>query len=404
MDSRTNPSTVHISFFEDPEPCFVCEFLGTEDTACGPGRSDESTCKVIASSAGLFSGKFPFNTSIASSQAELPSWTVEGTKFYIIWDGYSSCTEASGMDVEKWFSFPSSTSSESCSLELVQLDKDEVATNEFQTDHIVEKQTVLNFFKWLYGEYAIVPWPEVYSHPSRDWIIGVLMGNEYLTLPPFIWDGSSLWQHVGLQLGSYGNPGHMALVSGGINRMKGSMFKSDVTASLPKPLNAAQGLRIDEIKKWQRDVSGVYQHLKHPVVWKVFTDTTKGIEDAFQQFDERYSWDDDESAMLGRPEREDDQPLAGLRDLWCWYIDARLFQFDFAGMTWSISAKADLEAATLTPEDEEERTRWLTRFDDGILSGDFLRLPKTENDLDDSYIIPKSEYDAWDNGPAGPFN
>ncbi|KAK8208100.1 hypothetical protein IWZ01DRAFT_542684 [Phyllosticta capitalensis] len=394
-------------FFEDPVPCFVCDTLGPEDTACEPGREDESTCDDLSSAIGLLGGDTLFHNVSAAIDGHLsdkPSlWTVEGQTYRIYWATYPSCSAAASLTTPKWYGFEASTSPDSCSLQLQELDEEDVVTSGFQTDHILEKQTLLHFFKWMYGDYTVVEWPSIYTMPTKDWILGTLLGItfEAIELLPFRWNDQDLWQHLGDEIGSWRQPDRMALVASRINSMKGQLFRSYSPATIPEPMDEDDGLNIEEIKIWQRNFAGMFQYMKHETVWGAFTATTQAFEDVFEDFDGSYGWNDE--GMLGRPEREEGQPTAGLRDLWCLFIDSRLDIFSTQGSDWSASAKADLEDVELGEEDEEERERWLTRFDTGILEANQLSLPTTDQIIGDDNVVPNSKYSAWDNGPAGPW-
>ncbi|KAK7516918.1 uncharacterized protein IWZ02DRAFT_505504 [Phyllosticta citriasiana] len=402
-------------FPDDPTACFLCTVSDVEDTACGPGRYDEEECDVPAALDDIFEANLaslPLSDILdADSLVPTPTvvekarntgtWNVDGAIYTLYFDNYPSCSYASTMNTWKWFGFPDSESSSTCSLEVEKLERDQVNTKEYQSDHILEAQTIVYFFRWLYGDYTVVGWPKGYERPSLDWIVGLLMGNIQgdLDLPPFIYDGRVLWQHIGLELGGYRLPTRMALVYKKINRVKGVMFGNLRTRTIPE--GTAGNVQLAEVKLWQRTFAGVFQYMNDEDIWRVFTETTKSIEDVLEDFDAKYGWEDE--GMLIRPEREEGQPAAGLRDLWCYFIDSTLTKIDWQAIEWAIAAKSDLSKFVVGEEQQAEKDSWIQQFDNGIFSTDELHLPGTPQSIGPDLVVPNSKYGAWDNGPAGPW-
>ncbi|KAK8229398.1 hypothetical protein HDK90DRAFT_536250 [Phyllosticta capitalensis] len=389
---------------DDPYGCFLCEVSDVQDTACGPGRYDEENCDVPASSASIFDSFLltPSATTSSEEGQKTGTWVVDGVEYTLYFDNYPSCSEASTYSKYKWFGFPIARATDTCPLQVAKMNRNQVITKNDQADHILEAQTVVYFFRWLYGDWKVLGWPIGYKNPTKDWILGLLMGNQDddLSLPPFIFDGRVLWQHLGREMGGYRYPSRMALVWGKINRVKGVLFGDRNAATFPSPTSGSS-LQLGEIKMWQRTFAGTFQYLNHGTIWRVFTETTKSFEDVFANFDNQYGWADE--GMLGRPEREEGQPTPGLRDLWCYFIDALLDDVEWQASTWAANAELDLGEFEVEEEQIAEKEEWLRQFQDGIFTVYALSFRKDPQSIGPDNIIPNSKYGAWDNGPAGPF-
>ncbi|KAK7630989.1 hypothetical protein IWX48DRAFT_612661 [Phyllosticta citricarpa] len=198
-------------------------------------------------------------------------------------------------------------------------------------------------------------------------------------------------------MGGYLHITRLALVDSKINGHKGKFFGDDQPATFP-----AKKTAIADVKPWQRGIAGVFQYMKQDAVWKIFTSTSKALEDIFGLFDVEYDWEDE--GALGRPERKEGEGPAGLRDLYCYWIDERLAVLERRAGEWLVSAKADFDKNVVTnPNNVFEKSEWLKQFDNGIFAADKFKFPQVDPEKDDKGVIKKSRYDMWDNGAAGPW-
>ena len=188
-------------------------------------------------------------------------------EFTINFQPYYSCGQAANRgDVTKWFGFDTSNDDQKlCEVDMTKLARNKIVTSDYQTDHILETQTILHFFDFLRGSLqfknVMIPIPDNYVAASDEWVNTVLMGLE--------WPGSTLTaQKVlnGVNLldaitdtavggDTNGGPGRMALLYADTNRIKGSLFSFKNPAKLE--------LKLRRTKILQRNVS-------HPILIDLF--------------------------------------------------------------------------------------------------------------------------------------
>ncbi|KAK8238672.1 hypothetical protein HDK77DRAFT_492721 [Phyllosticta capitalensis] len=376
----------------DTYACYVCQpgtgespDIGGDD--CIELRDDESTCPDLTLTESLLGPAINHSILIEETQKKL-TWTIDNVGYTIIFEPYPSCSDAARTPASKWYGFPSPDDPSQCPLQIKQLAQSDVETKTYQSDHIFEAQTLLQFFQWLRGDFEVVSWPGTYQRPSK-----IDFEQE-----PFEWSELSLWEHAIDELGGNGYPSRLALVDGSINRKKGTFFTGGRPSVFP-----SKDSRIGPVKKYQREVVGVFQYMSDETVWGIFTDTSKSLEDVFGSFDVAYDWVDD--GVLGRPDREEGQPPAGLRDLFCWFMDALLHDIEERAITWALDTHALFDSDKLieNPDNPNEKEEWLGQFVNGILTADRFKFPQVDPEVDEDGVIQHSPYGLWDNGPIGPF-
>ncbi|KAK8154099.1 hypothetical protein BC567DRAFT_212765 [Phyllosticta citribraziliensis] len=350
----------------DPYPCSLCDIndpLNVGPGTCTEARNDEEFCSINDESLAMSALDYLQNATFPLQQGsnEPIKWNIHGVSCELSFASYPTCD-----------------------------------------DHIFERQMLVDFFKWLRGDFDLVRWPQGYGYPSTNWIAGRLLDlkEDDFELNAFTWDGLSLWKHLTREMGSVYHKERLALVQKQVNNAKGILFRS------ARP-NAFPGSKKDigTVKSYQRNVTGVFQYLRQDEVWKLMTDTSKALESVFRTFDVLYGWDDNEVDMLGWPDRKEGEGRPGLRDLYCHWIDERLRNIEYNAGVWLQGAKAEFESKVITnPASPNEKQQWLDQYDHGILSEDAFKFPRVHQD-EVNGVFMNSEFSMWnsDLGPAGPF-
>ncbi|KAK7516921.1 uncharacterized protein IWZ02DRAFT_505509 [Phyllosticta citriasiana] len=387
----------------DPYPCTYCDYndpLNVGPDTCTDVRGDEIFCDIIDDPSDMWASEFALNATTPFQQGsnEPLKWDIIGTAYYFKLISYPSCAKASTSSASKWWGFPSSTDG-SCPLEVKKLADTEVDVSRFQNDHVYERQLLVDFFKWLAGDFDLVRWPQGYERPSLDWIVGRVLGlSTSLGLEPFKWQDRTLWEHLIREMGCVYHKERLALVDSKINNYNGTFFSSSRPSAFPSKRND-----IGNVKSHQRNVTGVFQYMRQDEIWSLMSKTSQALEDTFRFFDVEYGWDDDERDILGRPERRDGEGFAGLRDIYCHWIDERLRNIEYNAGVWLQTAKATFEKSVVTnPANPNEKQDWVNQYDNGILSEDSFKFPRIHQEITDG-VYQNSEFSMWDNGPAGPF-
>lgn len=135
--------------------------------------------------------------------------------------------------------------------------------------------------------------------------------------------------------------------------------------------------------------------MKIPAVWEIFVDASKGIEQALAEFDSEYDYDSEPDA-LGVPKRTGS--TAGLRELYCYWIDTYLKDIEARVETWRSQARANYLA-------KYGNTGWIRQFDAGDLRVGSLKLPTetkgTPHGVGGTWA--RSNYRGLWTGQVGPF-
>ena len=152
--------------------------------------------------------------------------------------------------------------------------------------------------------------------------------------------------------------------------------------------------------------------MKRPEIWRKFIDTSHHIENVLQQFDEAYPWGQSgvySDGEPGLPDRIAGQPEAGLRDLYCYFIDQTLARIEVKGRNWLALTTNNYNAKfSGTPAHHDWTTRVLKP--NGYISEKAMKFPRTLGhrppNKQSPKIWPQSNYkDLWVRrlGAAGPF-
>jgi chitinase len=149
-------------------------------------------------------------------------------------------------------------------------------------------------------------------------------------------------------------------------------------------------------------IAGVFQYMKNPLIWPKFTEASTPIEQTLIVFDQTYPWNEPRN-MPDRPNRASGESQAGLRDLYCFWIDLYLSQIDDAAAAWVDLAKS--EYVRLYGQSTTGK-KWLTSFfgPNGVATKGEMQLPKTPQVAPKAGKVTRnSKYGAWDDGHAGPW-
>lgn len=151
-------------------------------------------------------------------------------------------------------------------------------------------------------------------------------------------------------------------------------------------------------------------------VWGDFRKSSQWIERTLAQFDQTYPWEGKNLINNGeptRPQRKDGQPTAGLRDLYCFWIDTYLDDIEKLAATWVHEATKNYKNSFGSTRDGEDWRKEVLGSG-GLISEEsmkFLHSAKQhpEQVSQKPRIWKQSNYDGlWlsgDNqfGSAGPF-
>ncbi|KAF4951612.1 hypothetical protein FGADI_7388 [Fusarium gaditjirri] len=199
--------------------------------------------------------------------------------------------------------------------------------------------------------------------------------------------------------------GRLAILHGGVNGRKGVFFQgSDVTSA---DQGSDRGTRII-----QRNTAGVFYYMRRPEIWPRFTETSQHIETVLRLFDEDYPWGQDTKYSDGElhlPDRTAGQPLPGLRDLYCYWIDRKLQRIEDDARDWLIKTTNDYNTRYAgTPDHLDWTTNVLNP--NGYISEKALKFLKARGhgnpNRQSPMIWPQSNYDKlWKPsiGATGPF-
>ena len=152
--------------------------------------------------------------------------------------------------------------------------------------------------------------------------------------------------------------------------------------------------------------------MKRPEIWEKFLATSHHIENVLHQFDEAYSWGGTgiySDGELGLPDRIAGQPDAGLRDLYCFWIDRKLFDIEQEGRRWLAATTSDYNARYSGTPTHQDWTRRILK-PNGYISEKAMKFPRAMGhgapNKQNPRIWAQSNYDhLWVRGlgAAGPF-
>ncbi|KAH7124946.1 hypothetical protein B0J13DRAFT_646964 [Dactylonectria estremocensis] len=354
----------------------------------GPYNSKEETCPAETSAR----RSFPVSHSLTRRATKDDAIWIDhnGKKEHLPFVDYPSCGEAPS-SVIRWFGYPPETNRQ-CNVVLEKYTN----PNGRAAEHVYEAQLLKRFFEWLRDRDL----PVGYQNPDHAWIDEVLLGlgnSNRVYTPKVGWSQPNMWYEMVLGLGSYDEPKRLALASRGMNGRKGTFFGGDDPSSANERSNTAT-------RRHHRDVAGVFYYMRRTEIWPKFVATSQYIENLLDDFDMEYPWSETNAMNVGQLERPDrdpnkKQPTAGLRDLYCFWIDYVLAKIEEKAASWLTAAKANFEAEYGSDSDGK---KWLDSVlkTGGYISASNLKFPQVSG----AHHRPNpSSPSIWAQSPAGPF-
>lgn len=160
-------------------------------------------------------------------------------------------------------------------------------------------------------------------------------------------------------------------------------------------------------------MAGVFYYMRLPEIWSKFTETSQYMEELLDDFDILYPWDGNTAMNVGqleRPDRDpnDNLPLAGLRDLYCFWIDSTLAGIEQKAAAWLPAATANFKAQFGSDIDGK---KWLDNVIGAYISVTNLKFLHTTggqhspNPSNPDIWVQSNYQGLWRTnlGPAGPF-
>ncbi|KAI0523939.1 glycosyl hydrolases family 18-domain-containing protein [Xylaria bambusicola] len=305
--------------------------------------------------------------------------------------------------VNKWFGFRGSD--KTCGLTIEKLDIDETDPSKYVTEHIYEVQLLGIFWMWLIHGTM----PAGYTNAGEDWVNDIViggLGGQRSALRHSQWTENSLFFEMTHGLGGDHNPGGLALTWAGINGRKEVFFHGNMPASTNDDTNL-------KTRQKHRHTAAVFSYMRSSWIWPKFVASSQFMEQRLHEFDELYTWGS-EADEPGRPQRATGQPAAGLRDLYCYWIDDHLGSIEAEAERWWNAARPQFEARYGMDDDG---IKWLRNVfvKGGPISIDKMKFLRTTRqharpNPGNPKIWATSNYqDLWvagtgtDFGAAGPF-
>lgn len=250
--------------------------------------------------------------------------------------------------------------------------------------------------------------PKGYKAASNEWVSEVLIGLGGGTRKHSAssWNGRNLWEQMSLNIGSTQNLEGLVIADKGMNGRKEVFFKGHMPSG--KNING----NIKNTKLMHRSTAGVFHYMRNSDIWSIFKTASQGMETAMHEFDASYDWGS-EKGEPELPDRSNGQPEAGLRDLYCYWIDMELGNIETQVHIWQTQAQTNFEAE-FKSSGGNDATTWLKYFSSGRPIGkDELRFSRASNghkkpDPKNPDIWTESNYaNLWKTGTgygaAGPF-
>ncbi|KAG8353315.1 hypothetical protein FVEN_g8694 [Fusarium venenatum] len=294
-------------------------------------------------------------------------WTHDGYDYTLSLGTYPTCSYAPS-GVARWYGYPK-TQEKGCEAKLSKLSLKQVKSDDYATEHVYEVQLVQRFMRWLYQTDLL---PGGYAKPSEGWVAEVLIGIEGpsgdRTFRPSIYQEDDVWAEMVRGLPGNHNLKGLALCHKGVNGRKGNLFGGKKLS--PEFSNVDRDHRLNH-----RNVAGVFYYMNLPEIWAKFYDVSRHMETVLEQFDREYLWGQDtihSDGELGLPDRIPGQPEAGLRDLYCFWIEKILGEVEIAARDWLTQATNQYDARFKgTPRHQD----WTSRIfnDNGYISKKTLK-------------------------------
>ncbi|KAJ8120265.1 hypothetical protein ONZ43_g2982 [Nemania bipapillata] len=415
-----------------PGPCPLCgsEAIsrrdGDDDDSCVlvTGRSDESTCQPnildardvdmltvawTAENSTYYKDRVGLDAvsgNLWKRGSKSNDWNLDpgGTNMVvsISFNPYPECNDKDAKSILKWFGFDEKgMSTPSCPTAVTKFKASQVDTSQYQTDHVFETQTIIQFFDFLRGGYQFanrisIKMPSGYTAASSDWVNGVLLNWDQSKFGVQLIGGKTVLEIItDNAIGSKSTVGQklMALVYKGINNDKGHFFRFDNLGTL----DATATVRASKII--QRNTAGVFGYMRLPMIASKFQASGLAIEAALASFDAAYKWG-------SAPNSEPDRPTGanrGLRDLWAYWIDVYLATIEARASAWSNQASTAMQG--LSSSSNDEAAKWVASFFGPGGAGHMLQFsqpnPGSQVGLG-GMKVPRSRYGMWSTA-SGPW-
>ncbi|RSL60097.1 hypothetical protein CEP53_005571 [Fusarium sp. AF-6] len=252
---------------------------------------------------------------------------------------YPNCGVAPS-SVIRWFGYPPEKNRE-CNVVLEKYTKKDIEPGDYATEHIYEAQYLARFFKWLVkGDL-----PVGYKNPDHQWIDEVLLGlggSTRIYIGPGWTLKDNLWYELAICTGNDREPGRLALAHKDVNGRKSIFFQGENPNALNDKVNT-------KTRRSHRNTAGVFYYMRRPEIWSRFVETSQAIEEVLDDFDLLYKWDEKKPMNDGQLQRptdrdEDTQPMPGLRDLYCYWLDMTLAEMEATAAAWLTAATANYKA------------------------------------------------------------
>jgi chitinase len=256
------------------------------------------------------------------------------------------------------------------------------------------------------------PHPTGYTAASLDWVSNVIIGgiNPTSTIVPprdMNWDADTAFFQMTFGLGGDHNPGGLALAQKGMNGRKQKFFEGGT----PDSRNSFNNLQT---RLGHRNTAGVFSYMRNTVIWGKFVASSQHMEQTLAEFDANFNWNGQNAENVGQPgipQRAAGQPVAGLRDLYCYWIDMFLRDIEAKGVAWWNAAEPAYRQSSYGSDNDG--IKWLKNVmnANGPISPTTMRFLHARNqhgpfgsNNNPTVLWAQSNYDSlWGNGPAGPF-
>lgn len=255
------------------------------------------------------------------------------------------------------------------------------------------------------------PHPGGYTAPTRDWVSLVLIGMDKAKVTPYKGNGwweDSVFFQMTVGLGHNNNVGGLALADKGMNGRKEVFFGGRT----PNPSTLGNNLAT---RLNQRNHAAVFSYMRNTIIWDKFKTSSQHMENVLNDFDVNFNWNGqnpENTGQLGRPTRAAGEPVAGLRDLYCYWIDKHLTDIERKAAAWLVTAEANYRASSYATDNDG--IAWLKNVmtPGGLISAQnmrFLHSTQAQHTFNPGNPNPTewllSNFDGlWSNlGAAGPF-
>ncbi|KAF9892666.1 hypothetical protein FE257_001068 [Aspergillus nanangensis] len=319
-------------------------------------------------------------------------WTYNGIEIPLAVVHFPSCGRAKrSSEILKWYGFD--PIQQSCGPRISKLATQPRGVG-YVTEHVYEAFALQQFFEFV----TSTELPAGYTPAGPDWVAEVILnlgGNR-----AHIMSGETLFDLVKRHIGGTDNKEALVLADGFMNRKKEDFMQGDTPY---------RGTQADEqsTRIQQRNTVGVFYYMNHRDIWQIFVESSQGIEKDLATFDSSYRWGSHQDE-LGRPNRsgQTNPPVAGLRDLYCYWIDTILKTAEANADVWHAGSTANFKAKFGQTASGQA---WVSELERGLMARRHMRFPQAVQRHSDPnpqqpVVWQNSNYhNLWTGNPAGPF-